>query len=199
MYSASRGPLRLLRVQIKRRTRTVAYKSEPKYSPKNSPTLYRRASLSDISDPKILGFYRRDGEYFRKHGVVRRYGPFPVIDVISPQSEERHRSWTIAGWNYTVYFVRLDEILSEEDAPPKHFKLTRITVDVGDSEGLQKFGYLLGARGYLQEAHESSEDSDYEITLDFLQPILVPPTMLLNLIDDCGEAQGWKWEVDTKR
>ena len=177
----------------------MAYKSEPKYSPKNSPTLYRRASLSDITDQKILGFYDHTGRYFRKNGGVRHSGPFPVIDVINPQSEERHRSWTIAGWNYTVYFVRLEEILSEEDAPPKHFKLTRITVEVGDHEGLKKFGYLIGARGYIHEAVPDDDEREFEVTLWFLQPILVPPTMLLNLIDDCGEAQGWKWEVDTKR
>ena len=177
----------------------MAYGNEPRYSPKNSPTLYRRASLSDVTDPRILGFYRHGGEYLRKHGAVRYSGPFPVVDVSSAPPKEWPKTWTITGWNYMMYFVRLDEILTEENAPPKHFKLTRITVDVGDSEGLQKFGYLLGARGNMQEAVPSDEEHTYEVTLDFLEPILVPPTCLLNLIDDSGAAQGWKWEVDTKR
>ena len=173
----------------------MAYASDEKHPPRNCPTLYRRAILSDINDPMVLGFYKHGGEYFRKNGTPRKDGPFPVVDVLRGANQ----TWTVTGWNYTAYFVRLDEILTEENAPPKHFKLTRITVDVGDSEGLKKFGYLLGARGYVQEAVPSDEEHTYEVTLDFLQPILVPPTMLLNLIDDCGKAQGWKWEVDKKR
>lgn len=166
----------------------MSYKSNTKYSPRNSPTLYRRASLSDISDPKILGFYEYNGQYYRKNGAVRYDGPFPVVTV----RDTPIRTRSIAAWNYNAYFVRLDEILSEENAPPKHFKLVRITVDVRDSEGLQKFACLLGARGYLHEAQQCDERYSYEMSLFFLEPILVPPTLLLNLFDDCIAAQpGW--------
>ena len=193
MYSADHSTLRLLRVQINRREKAMPYASDEKHPPRNCPTLYRRASLSDITDPRILGFYKHGGEYFRKNGAPRKDGSFPVVDVLRGANQ----TWTVTGWNYTGYFVRLDEILTEEDAPPKHFKLTRITVDVGDSEGLNKFAYLLGARGYLQPEYYSDEEHTYEMKLDLLEPILVPPTMLLNLFDDCITTQErWGEEQD---
>jgi len=173
----------------------VAYKSDAENSPRNSPELYRLAKLSDISDPRILGFYNRWGNYFRKDGSPQRCGKFCTINILG---EHRHK-WVIHTCNFSCFHVRLDEILSEENAPPEFFKLTRITVDAGTYTVLQKFGYLLGARGNLLEAQPSDDERDYEITLWFLNPLLVPPTVLLNLIDDCGAAQGWEWEVDTKR
>ena len=171
------------------------YESDAKHSPKNSPTLYRRASLSDIEDSKILGFYAYDGLYLRKNGTPSYSGPFPVVNLFSTTS----KLWTITGRNYPAYFVRLDEILSEENAPPKHFILTRITVEVVDPAGLAKFMYLLGARGYVGEAQPYDDRYTYEVVLEFQEPLLVPPTILLNMIDDCGAAQGWEWKVNTKR
>ena len=163
-------------------------KSDAENSPHNSRELYRGTNLRDISDPRILGFYLHNGRYLRKNGAPYGSVKLPFVNVLDPFQSVQH----INRGNYRVCFIRLDEILTEENAPPKHFKLTRITVDVGDSEGLQKFGYLLGARGYIQEAVPSDEEHTYEVTLDFLEPILVPPTMLLNLFDDCIATQeGW--------
>ena len=163
----------------------MAYDSDTMNPPRNSPELYRRASLSDINDPRVLGFYKHGGEYFRKNGAPRKDGNFSVVDVLRGANQ----TWTVTGWNYVGYFVRLNEILTEENAPPNHFKLTRITVDVEDTEGLQKFGYLIGARGYIAGVVDRNEEYTYEVTLDFLEPILVPPTCLLNLIDDSIAAQ----------
>ena len=171
----------------------MPHKSDAENSPHNSRELYRGANLQDIGNPRILGFYLHNGRYLRKNGAPYGSVKLPFVNVLDPFQSVQH----INRGNYRVCFIRLDEILTEENAPPKHFKLTRITVDVGDDEGLKKFAYLLGARGYLLPEYFSDEEHGYEMKLDFLEPILVPPTMLLNLIDDCTAAQkGWGEEQD---
>lgn len=163
----------------------MPYATDEVNSPYDAPELYRRAKYQDISDSKVLGFYLYRGEYLRKNGAPRRVSNFTVVDVIG----EGHRSWNITRRNYMAYFIRLDEILTEENAPPKHFELTRITVNILDNEMLQKFGYLIGARGYIEPVIRSDDRYSEEITLHFLDAILVPPTRLLNLLDDCIARQ----------
>jgi hypothetical protein len=101
------------------------YGTDRKESPKNCPELYRQATMIDVIDNKVDGFYEPNGSYWRKNGQPKSYRANPQSACV-PVKYGMYSFDYVDIANVHKVFIRKDEDTKQHHAI--------ITWDTGDNE-----------------------------------------------------------------
>jgi len=83
--------------------------TDRKYTPVSAPEQYREATLQDILNPKIDGFYDETGAYWRKNGKVKTWKTRPTHAKVPVKFGLRDYCY-IDHENVHLVYVRLSYI-----------------------------------------------------------------------------------------